>query len=165
MRMLKPWVYQIIVTVIKDYRSQFNTFCENKRAHSYTIQIEKWIVLETTQLKTEFPKHKKLGLALPLLIQIVLQHLPYLWVYCIMCFSFFLISPRQRCALPFSVGLSAASSCYRWTGGDSDHEVAPPLPFIIPSWRLRSGLTLALPLPFLFRSLHTAFLIRLGHPI
>lgn len=82
----------------------------------------------------------------------------------IMC-VFLLISRRQYCAMQPSVGLSAASSCYRWTGGDSDHEVAPPLPFIIPSWRLRSGLTLALPLPFLFLSLHTAFLISLGHPI
>mgnify|MGYP007097373807 CR=1 FL=1 len=67
--------------------------------------------------------------------------------------------------LDLSAGLSAASSCSRWTGGDSDHEVAPPLPFIIPSCRLRSGLTLALPLPFLFLPLHTAFLISLGHPI
>lgn len=67
--------------------------------------------------------------------------------------------------LPSSVRLSAASSSYRWTGEDSDHEVAPLLPFIIPSWRLRSGLTPALPLPFLFLSLHTAFLISLGHPI
>lgn len=82
-----------------------------------------------------------------------------------MCVSFFLISPRQCCTLLSSERLSAASSCYRWTGGDSDHEVAPLLPFIIPSWRLRSGLTPALPLPFLFLSLHTAFLISLGHPI
>lgn len=43
-----------------------------------------------------------------------------------------LISPRQCGARLCSARLSAASSCYRWTGGDSDHEVAPLLPFIIP---------------------------------
>lgn len=42
-----------------------------------------------------------------------------------LCVSSFLISPRQCCMLPSSARLSAASSCYRWTGGDSDHEVAP----------------------------------------
>lgn len=83
----------------------------------------------------------------------------------ITCVYFFLIFPKQCCSLPFSAGLSAPNSCYRWTGGDSDREVAPLLPFIIPSWRLRSGLTPALPLPSLFLSLHTAFLISLGHPI
>lgn len=99
--------------------------------------------------------------SLLLLSQIVLQNL----ICCEYTVPLSLPYLCEQCVVISSTWLSAASSCYRWTGRDSDHEVAPPLPFIIPSWRLRSGLTLALPLPFLFLSLYIAFLIRLGHPI